>query len=147
MEKFDIANSHPGWYSTFYLFVLLISPVSLAFGWKFLRNTKLLKKHFHHPVAKPWDYVFSKGGAYWVIVTLNNGRKVGGRYDSDSFSSSSPSPEQIYLEEAWEVNDAGGLERPLESTAGVLVLSREISTVELIEMTYGEKDDREEANQ
>lgn len=147
LETSGIANSHPGWYSAFYLFALLIAPISLAFGWKFLRNTKLLKRYFHHPFKKPWDYVFSKGEAYWVIVTLNDGRKVGGRYDSDSFASSSPCPEQLYLQEAWEVNEDGGLERPLEGTAGVLVLSPEISAVELIKMTYGEEDVREEANQ
>lgn len=144
VERSGLASSNPDWYVAFYVFVLLVMPVLLAFLWVSLRNTTFIRTYFHHPTAKPWDYVFGKGEAYWIVVTLKNGERVGGRYDSSSFASGSPAPEQLYLEEAWEINADGGLERPRTDSAGVLILSSEISIVELFKITYGGNHDKED---
>src|SRR5690606_8751642 len=96
-----------------------------------------LQSFFPHPIAKPWDYVFSQRKRYWVLATLKDGRQVAGRYDAKSFSSSAPAPEQLYLEEAWVLNSDGGFERPRAESAGILVLTSEIATVELFNVTHG----------
>ena len=57
--------------------------------------------------GKPWDYVFSRRQAYWVIVHLRDGRKIGGRFDRKSFASSYPADEQIYIEEVWRLDEDG----------------------------------------
>ncbi len=66
-----------------------------------------------------------------MIVALKDGTKISGSYDSASFASSAPAEEQLYLEEAWVLNDDGGFDRRRESTAGSIILSNEIVTVEL----------------
>lgn len=114
-----------------YIWILFLAPVLLAFGWKLLRSTQVLQKIAPHPVGKPWDYVFGQRKWYWIIVTLKNGAKIGGKYGNASFASSAPNKEQIYLEETWMLNDDGGLERPREQTAGVIITSDEIASVEL----------------
>jgi Family of unknown function (DUF6338) len=99
-----------------------------------------------HPTEKPWDFVFIQRKPYWAIVTLKDGMKIAGRYDSASFASSAPAPEQLYLEETWVLNADGGFERPRKETAGILILSSEIVTVEFFKLTTGENNDREETS-
>ena len=87
-----------------------------------------------HPIQKPWDFVFAQRKCYWVIVTLKNEKKIGGLFSSNSFASSTPAPEQIYLEKAWELNDDDRFEKEHVETAGVIILSSEIVTVELFNL-------------
>lgn len=135
IERYDIYHSSPLMYYFFYLCILLVSPSILPGLLLALRKQDFVKKRLPHPVGKPWDYFFSLGVPCWVIVTLKDGQKIGGRYDSGSFASSSPENEQIYLQEHWKLNDDGGLERARTDTLGIIILSSEIVTVELFKMT------------
>ncbi|WP_449103624.1 DUF6338 family protein [Pseudomonas veronii] len=131
VEYLNLKHSHPFWYVIFYVVVLLIAPIVWAKAFLWLRKTKYLQKTMAHPTGKPWDFVFSQKRAYWVIATLIDGRQVAGLFHTKSFASSSPSSEQIYLQEAWVVNDDGGFERPREKSAGIIILAKEIATIEL----------------
>ena len=137
IERHRVRDSHPTAYILFYVFVLFVAPIAWACIMKKLRTTELIQRALPHPTAKPWDYVFSQRKPYWVIVTLKDGKQLAGRYDSASFASSAPAPEQLYLEEAWVLNCDGGFERPRSETAGLLVLSSEIMTVEFFNLTTG----------
>lgn len=121
LEKIKI--SHSWLYYPFYFFALFIAPIIWVFLLKYLRTREFFQKNAPHPTAKPWDYVFSKRKPYWVKVTLKDGTVIGGKYAEESFTSSSPAPEQIYLEETWVLNDKGGFERGKNDTAGVIILS------------------------
>ena len=132
VERNHIDQTHPNWYGVFYLFVLFIAPVAWALIWKYLRTSNFLQKHIPHPTSKPWDYVFSQRQPYWIKVTLTNGTKVGGKFAGKSFASSTPSEEQIYLEETWILNDQGGFEKVKNRSAGIIIMSKEISYLELI---------------
>ena len=85
-----------------------------------------------HPTQKPWDYVFSKRESYWVKVVLNDGLTIGGKYSSNSFASSTPASEQLYLEETWIIKEKGGFDRKKNQTNGVIILSKDIAYIELI---------------
>jgi hypothetical protein len=130
VEGSTLRTSHQSLYLAFYGFVVLVAPVLLALLWRGLRTTQLLQRVLPHPVAKPWDYVFRQRRRFWIVVTFKDGRQVAGRYDDRSFSSASPSPEQLYLEQAWEVNVDGGFERPHTDSGGILILGSEVRTVE-----------------
>lgn len=145
VEESGVKTSSPQLYFAFYFFVLFITPVALVCALMALRSTNFFQKTLPHPIGKPWDYVFGKRRPYWVIVTLKDQRKIAGRYDSESFTSSYPLPEQIYLQEAWEMNAEGGFERPHTDTAGIIVLTPEIESVELFNLTYGGQNDRQES--
>ncbi|MGE5437711.1 MAG: DUF6338 family protein [Syntrophothermus sp.] len=67
-----------------------------------------------HPIGKPWDFIFQNKEDYWIIVNLKNGLKIGGKYDSKSFSSSFPYKEQIYIEEVWTLDDQNQFDKPIE---------------------------------
>ena len=68
--------------------------------------------------------------SHWIIVHLKDGRKISGRYDTESFASSFPAEEQIYLQEVWILDDEGGFKEPVERTSGIIILKDEISLIE-----------------
>lgn len=141
VEQSGARSSHPVWYALFYVFALLVAPVVWAYALRQLRMTRYLQGYMPHPIAKPWDYVFSRRGEYWIIVTMKDGHQIAGLYGDQSFSSSSPASEQLYLQETWVLNSDGGLERPRADTAGIMILSQDILAVEFFHRTYGGQHD------
>lgn len=139
VEYLNLKQSHPFWYVIFYVIVLLIAPIVWAKAFLWLRKTEFLQKTMAHPTGKPWDFVFSQKRPYWVIATLIDGRQVAGLFHAKSFASSSPSSEQIYLQEAWVLNDDGGFERAREKSAGIIILAKEIATIELFHIEVQEE--------
>jgi hypothetical protein len=131
IESGNLQESCKFLYCLFYVFVFFIAPIVWVFIWKYLRTRDFFQRNAPHPTAKPWDYVFAQRKPYWVKVILKDGTIIAGRYADKSFVSSAPAPEQIYLEETWILNDKGGFLRAKNNTAGVIILSDEISHIEL----------------
>jgi hypothetical protein len=138
VEASQLRSAHPYLYITFYVVVLLVAPIFWVLVFKALRTTRVAQKMMPHPTGKPWDYVFGQRKPYWILVTLKDGKQIAGRFDSSSFASSAPAPEQLYLEEAWVLNAEGGFERKRTDTAGIMILATEVVTIELFNITYGE---------
>lgn len=143
VEAANWIHTYPSSYFGFYAFVILVAPVMWALIWRGFRSTQILQRFLPHPTDKPWDYVFRKRLPYWIIATLKDGRQVAGRFGSESFATAAPSSEQLYLEEAWVLNDVGGFERPRIDTAGILVLGSEVATVELFHIQQGTENGHE----
>ena len=131
VESSSLSQARGFLYYLFYVFVLFIAPILWVLLWKYLRTRGFFQRNAPHPTAKPWDYVFAQRKPYWVKVTLKDGSIIGGRYAEKSFASSAPAPEQLYLEETWILNDNGRFERAKNDSAGVIILSSEISHIEL----------------
>lgn len=140
IEESSISKSYPNFYILFWSFVLFVAPVLLVLMWRFLRQLTFIQSLIPHPIQKPWDFVFGQRRAYWIIVTLKSGEKIAGKFGPNSFASSAPSEEQIYLEEEWVLNEEGGFERQAEQSAGVIILSSEIRSVEF----YNSGEDEDE---
>lgn len=133
VKKLALASSYPLVYYLFYFFAIFVAPILWVLIWKLMRASSFMQRTAPHPTAKPWDFVFQKRKWYWVKVTLANGTVIGGRYAGNSFASSAPAPEQMYLEECWVLGEKGQFFRKKNQTAGVLILSKEISHIELRE--------------
>ena len=131
VEKTALSTNYPNVYALFYLVVLFVAPIAWVAGQKILRTRKIFQKIAPHPTQKPWDFIFSKREPYWVKVILKDGTKIAGKYAGNSFASSAPAEEQIYLEETWILNDKLGFDRPKKRSAGVIVMASDISHVEL----------------
>ena len=118
---------------SFLLFlILVIFPVLWPILFFRISTSRLGARFIIHPMRKPWDYVFSRRQAYWVIVHLRDGRKIGGRFDRKSFASSYPADEQIYIEEVWRLDEDGRFEPDgqVVRSQGILVLRDDILAVE-----------------
>lgn len=112
---------------------MIIFPALLAWTWLKLRNLEFFKKNAPHPTLRAWDYVFAQGKPYYVLVTLSDGTKLAGEYGEGSFTSSYPEDPQIYLIKTWVVNDDGGFEREREQSEGILILAKDIQSIEFFQ--------------
>ncbi|MBI5330415.1 MAG: hypothetical protein HZB71_07370 [Betaproteobacteria bacterium] len=113
--------------------IFVIFPTLWPIFWKWLRTRPWLSRFAIHPLVRPWDYVFSKREPAWIIVHLNDGSVVGGRYDERSFASSWPAPEQLYLEELWELDANRAFKRAIPQSRGAIILGADIRAIEFFE--------------
>ena len=56
---------------------------------------------------------------------------IGGVYDENSFASSFPVDEQIYLEEVWKLSEDGIFLEQIKRSSGIIIMRDEILSVEL----------------
>jgi len=142
LETSNLRAEAPYWYFGIWASFLLVIPVALAFAFWKLRSTDLFQKVLPHPVGRPWDFFFAQRRQLWAVVTLKDGRKVGGLFGSKSFASSHPYSHELYLEDAWLVNADDGLERVRSRTAGVLIAGSDISTIEFFNPEWSSEHER-----
>lgn len=129
----EFESKHRFLYALLLFVIIFIVPVLWPVVFVKLSSWKWVAKHVLHPIPKPWDYVFGKREAFWVIVHLKDGTAVGGRFDTDSFASSYPSEEQIYLQEVWRLNQDGSFREPVARSQGIIILSTEMRAVEFFQ--------------
>jgi hypothetical protein len=96
----------------------------------FYRLLQRLGIRMVHPVPSAWDWRFYniKAGTF-VLITLQDGSKVGGRFGLESFASSDSAERDFYLDEIWNIDEDGEWTE-LEEKKGVLLAAREIKYIE-----------------
>ena len=77
-----------------------------------------------------WDFVIRTQESAFVRVYLTDGGVIGGAFSSRSFGSSTSGKGDLYLEEAWRLDDRREFIRPLVGTNGIWIASSEISRIE-----------------
>ena len=112
------------------IIILVICPILWPILYIYILRWKKLSKHIIHPIRRPWDWFFNQKQPVWVIVTLTDGRKIGGAFFNKSFASSFPQPEQIYLEEVWELDQQNKFVKLISGSKGVIILNKDMSTIE-----------------
>ncbi len=118
------------WYTGMF-FLLIGMPTIWPIVFFKIRQHRFVARHIATPNARAWDDVFSKRVPYWVIVHLRDQRRIGGLYGARSYTSHSPAPPEIYLEQLWQVDAQGGFSgSPVDSTGGVLIMGSEIQALE-----------------
>jgi len=129
----DFQYVHPVWYYIVTLIVLFIAPIVWPILYNKIISTSFFRRSILHPIQKPWDYVFGNKKPYWVIVHLKDGRRIGGAYLFKSFSSSYPAPEQIYLEELWQLDQEGRFTKKIERSSGIIISASDFQAIELFQ--------------
>lgn len=130
-NQYGLKQFSPAWYACFWLIVLIVIPVVLPFVLIKLRTCKLALTYLPHPTSSAWDFVFSRRMPHYVIVTLKDGRRIGGLYAYKSFASSAGG-NQIFIEEVWDVDGEQGYISKHTRTEGILILNTEIQSIEFI---------------
>lgn len=125
-----LIENHPFWYYTVIFCIVIIAPIVYALFFYVFSKQKWFSRLLVNPTKSAWDSFFSKRESYYVIITLKNGRRIGGKYGLKSFSSTYPHPKEIYLEEVWKLNDKNGFDEKIAQTEGVIITENEISTIE-----------------
>ncbi len=130
LDYFNIALSNP-W--KFYLITILfisIIPIVLTILLYWIIKRSYVRKWIVSPEKIPWDWHFSQGDSYWVIVTLKDGKKIGGKFDKKSKASTSPKPKEIYIEELWNLDKEDNFLNPIKRSKGIIILENNIVTIE-----------------
>lgn len=126
----NFIDRHPVWYFFIMLSVVIIAPIIYAMIFNIISKRKWFSRFLINPTKSAWDSFFSRRESYYVIVTLKNGKRIGGKYGLNSYSSTYPNPEELYLEEVWTLNDKNGFDEIVDQTEGILITENEISTIE-----------------
>lgn len=85
-----------------------------------VRSTLHLQRSWD-PTPSAWDYAFRDVGPCWVRVRTEDGLWVGGWYAEDSFASSWPDPEELYIEKGYVMKDDGTFGTDVSAPNGVYV--------------------------
>jgi hypothetical protein len=121
----------------YFLIVLIVFPILWPILLKAILDLKFFKKIIISLIPKSWDYFFSKRECCFMLVHLNNGRIIGGLYGIDSFASSYPEKEDIYLQEVWKVDAEGKFIERVIGSKGLLVNYDAIEYIELFDIDGG----------
>lgn len=125
------------YYKFYELIVLLLLPVIWPILLNFLLKIKVFNKINISLTPKSWDYFFAKNECCFMLVHLNNGRMIGGLYGTDSFASSYPEKEDVYLQEIWKIDDEGKFIEKIADSKGVLINHDVIEYIEFFNFTEG----------
>lgn len=128
--------------------VLFIGPVIICVLVSWLsskdgldRWRKSLGFKVHDPIPTAWDKFFSQGQYKLVLVTLNDGTRVGGLFAEHSYAASYPADHDIYLEETWKTDpQTGAFEEPIVSSGGIWLVGKDIKYIEFYYIVEKEVD-------
>lgn len=112
---------------------LFMIPACLAILWVWISNRKLFKKFIRNLTPTAWDHVFESNENYWVIIHLSDGRRIGGKYYTQSFATAHPEEPQIYLEEVWKLDEHGAFIARVDRSKGVVVFGKDMTSIEFFE--------------
>lgn len=124
-------QNHKFLFSISMIVILLAFPVFLGWMYAAFCKTEWFKKKATGFVARSWDWALRKDEVLWAVVNLTDGTQIAGIFGKDSHASSHPIAEQIFLEEAWLLDEVGGFESAVQGTKGVIILGEYIISIEL----------------
>lgn len=124
------SNSPVLYYLATFLVVSVVPAVLAVVTHKFLVS-RFLRGRALHPTPTGWDYFFAKGQACWILFHLKSGTKLGGLYGENSFASSFPNEQEVYVQEIWRVDERGRFVERVQGTAGAVIKREECKLIEL----------------
>ena len=98
--------------------VFVVFPAAWPVLLRTILGSRVMRGRIINPVPLAWDHFFGKGEPCFVLVHLKNGNVLGGLYTGESFASSYPEPQEIFLSEVWKVDEAGRFQHKIEETKG-----------------------------
>ena len=126
-----------GWFVAVSLLGFVLFPGLLAVVWYSVQGRLAKGGVIADPTPKPWDKFFlrvaKEGLQLGVIVTLTDGRKIGGRYVDPGFVSSYPADEQIHVGETWLLDVDGAFVQRIAGSYGFLVDKKDCTTIEFFD--------------
>jgi hypothetical protein len=130
--------SVPVWFEAFV--ILLLLPVL----WPLIVNKTLksgvFRGHIVDPVPTAWDDMFRRGETFFALIHLKNGKVVAGLYNGpNSYASSYPFGQDLYLSEAWQVEENGCPAEKVKWTKGLWITKDAFDYIEFFDAKGDEK--------
>jgi hypothetical protein len=123
----------------------LVTAIYVGRGWYSVQAKLARSGAIADPIAKPWDKFFGGVGRekqLGIVLTLPDGRKLGGRY-GPGFASSYPADEQLHVGETWRIGQTSGIfEERVEGSLGFIIDMKDVLTVEFFDWAEVERTSR-----
>jgi len=103
-------------------------PFVLKWGLERLETADIILKR----ARNGWDAAFLRREPLFVIVHLNDGRRIGGYYGYKSFAGVHPASGHLYLEMLWTLDKAGKFVAPVPDSRGIVLRPDDYHFVELL---------------
>lgn len=153
----NLRDSMSGGLFYFLLFILtvvivFVVPITLAVLYYRSRTKGFLEGKVPDPTPTPWDWFFSgKGPAAsldpgtkkpvcYMRFRFKEGDSMGGYFGQYSLASSHPRAQQVFIEEAWRLNDDGTFGERVVSTVGAVVNLADCELVEFVAVDLPSED-------
>jgi Family of unknown function (DUF6338) len=130
------AENHPIWYLIGLFGVVVLSSAMLAIAVFKIRVSRFANRWMQHPIPRSWDYFFMQKRRCWVLFHLRNGTKIGGFYGENSYASSYPDEQDVYVEEVWRVDNTGRFIERVDRSTGMVIQYKDCELMEFF--TVGE---------
>lgn len=129
-----LLENQPYWAGGLLVIPVLVSPLFLGWSmgrcWSVSSVRRILGRFgFRTPHPTAWDYHFSRGLPYYVIVTLRDGSRVFGLFGYRSFAGDDPAERDLYLELLFTPTKSGEW-MPIQDSGGIIVKGDMIAAIE-----------------
>lgn len=145
-----VAAQHPRAFMFGALVVVLaawpvLAAVLAALATRSGRGRRLLTKlGVRSPLASAWDHFFTQREACFVLVTFDDGSRLGGSWEGNSFASSQPVGRDLYIAVQWRIDPStGAFRESLPLSRGAWVDMNRVRHIEFFNHEY-EEEEREQ---
>ncbi len=114
------------------LALLFVVPAVLALVDHWRATTRASLHTTYDPTPRAWDYVFRGRDRCFVRIRTRDGIWIGGWYDTRSFASSYPHPDDIYIEKAYRMHGDGTFGEATERSQGIYVKCDNVEVIEFL---------------
>lgn len=123
-------KNHPFWLAIFILFYSLVAPFVWSILWRFLINKKCLYKFFQLPYNTAWDYFFLQRKSCFMLIHLKDDNMIGGYYGENSYASTYPDEQSVYLEKVYKINPDGTFGKEIQDSFGLVISKDDCKYIE-----------------
>jgi hypothetical protein len=111
------------------------TPIGLVFAYVYLRKMLARPGIAMDMEPKPWGWVFNEylQEPVQIVLTLKDGKRVGGLWQDPSYASGYPADEQIFFSEVYSVDETGALIARIPHHRGILVDKTIVDYVEFFD--------------
>ena len=85
---------------------------------------------FRPLIPRAWDHKFSQNEHLYLIITMSDGTRLGGYYSANSFASSYPTSEDLFVEKVVRLDEDGRFAHVDRHSAGAWVSATAIQFIE-----------------
>ncbi len=126
--------------AAFVFFSLFVSPVVIALLFGRINDSdwgRRMRQRLGvmHPIPKAWDYFFHQGVPCWVVATMKDGKVIAGLYGNNSFASSFPAEEDIYVERVCMLSAEAKIEGLVTDSIGAIIRMENVALLEFFQVS------------
>lgn len=112
--------------------MLVVSPAIMGLLSVWARKWKWVTQWIGHPEPTAWTEFFKRRQCCFLRLHLKSGGMVSGYFGEQSYATTYPDAPEVYLEQAWKMDETGVIKDKVPGTLGLLVKQSECELIEFV---------------